>query len=159
MPLTLSPILATDRPRLLPVLARYLAETAPSAEIDMAKKASRSINRPDMQSFWITDHCRDVGFAFVLTLPEGQRELSEFTIFPHLRRRGLGREAASLLFTTLPGKWRMGISAASPQAAAFWGTCLSLIPNIECLRTGAPFTELQCKSYCFSIPESQTTTA
>ncbi len=151
MIMTLRPLIAADQPRLLPVLARYLAEIAPGAAINVSQKASRSLNRQDMQAVWICANNTEIGFAFVLTLPEGQRELSEFTIFPNMRRRGYGQAAVTALLTASPGRWRLGISQHSLQAAGFWGTCLSLVPGVTDLQTGAPFTTHQCNSYSFTI--------
>lgn len=147
--LSLSPIENGHFPRLLPVLARYLAETIEDQSVDPAQIATRVLNRADQTAYWIDQARSPIGFAFVLSLPEGQRELSEFTIFPECRRLGCGAAAAELLFTRYPGRWRMGLSKASPQAAGFWGTCLSAMAGVRELKEGAPFSNRQSKSYSF----------
>ncbi|MBT8153251.1 GNAT family N-acetyltransferase [Epibacterium ulvae] len=145
------PIAPEEQPRFLPVIARYLMEIAPSADQDVIKKSRRVLNRQDHRSFWLRNGQADLGFAIVLLLPEGQAELSDFTIFPQFRRYGFGRAAATQLLTRFPGQWRMGVSSASPDAAAFWGTCLSSMPNVAKVKTGAPFTACQSKSFNFWV--------
>lgn len=153
--IALHPISPAEQSRFLPVFARYLMEIAPEADQDVVKKSRRALNRVDHRTFWIRIGARDVGFAIVLLLPEGQRELSEFTIFPEHRRYGLGRIASEQLLNTFPGQWRMGVSSASPDAAAFWGTCLSLMRQVDKVKTGAPFTACQSKSFNFWVNAAQ----
>ena len=151
MSVTLSLILPRERGRLASLLAPYFAEVAPQARIDPTERAGQLLNRRDVTTFWIHDAARRVGFAIVLNLPDDRRELSEFMILPQHRRRGLGMQAAALILNEFPGFWRMGISRHSPAAAAFWGTCLSLLPTVRALQEGAPFTDHQVKSFTFEI--------
>ncbi len=138
-------------PRLLPVLARYLAEIVDDQNVDPAQVATRVLKRCDLDAYWIELTSGPIGFAFVLSLPEGQHELSEFTIFPEHRRLGCGTAAAKALFSKYPGRWRMGLSKTSPQAAGFWGTCLSAMAGVHDLKEGAPFSSRQIKSYNFGF--------
>jgi len=147
----LSLILPRQKTIFASVLAPYFHEVAPAAQIDPVKRAEQMLNRRDVTAFWIHHGAARIGFALVLNLLDDRRELSEFLIVPQYRRQGLGREAASLILQEFPGRWRMGISKQSPQAVAFWGTCLSLVPGLSSLQTGAPFTEHQTKSYTFDI--------
>jgi predicted acetyltransferase len=133
------------------VLAPYFYEVAPSIEVDISERAKQMLHRQDVTAFWIRQGRARIGFALVLNLPDDRRELSEFSIVPQHRRKGLGQKAASLLLQEFPGRWRMGISGHSKQALAFWGTCLSILPGVSELREGAPFTEHQTKSYTFDI--------
>jgi predicted acetyltransferase len=151
MTLTLSLILPRERAALAAVLAPYFNEVAPAAEVDTSERAEQYLHRKDVTAFWIRAVSDNIGFAIVLNLPDDRRELSEFAIFPAHRRRGLGITAAQLLLQEFPGRWRMGLSAHSTQAAAFWGTCLSGLPGVRDLRSGAPYTEHQIKSYTFDI--------
>ncbi|TNJ41442.1 GNAT family N-acetyltransferase [Phaeobacter sp. B1627] len=151
MSVSLSLILPRERGRLSSLLAPYFADVSPNADIDPLQRAEQMLNRKDVTAFWI--HAGDLrtGFAIVLNLPDDRRELSEFMILPNYRRRGLGTAAAALILNEFPGFWRMGISRHSRMAAAFWGTCLSLLPNVSGLREGAPFTDQQIKSFTFEI--------
>ncbi|ABF62405.1 hypothetical protein TM1040_3433 (plasmid) [Ruegeria sp. TM1040] len=153
MTVTLSLILPRERGRLATLLAPYFAETAPTAGIDPSERAGQLLHRKDVTAFWIHADASRVGFAIVLNLPDDRREFSEFMILPQHRRKGLGMEAAALILNEFPGFWRMGISHHSKGAAAFWGTRLSLMPNIRGLRDGAPFTPHQVKSFTFEITD------
>ncbi|MFW8633754.1 GNAT family N-acetyltransferase [Cribrihabitans pelagius] len=151
MSLTLSLILPREAALLTAALAPYFAEVAPEAGIDPDGRARQMLHRKDVTAFWIRGDGARIGFAAVLNLPDDRRELSELCIFPRHRRLGWGQQAAQAILCEFPGRWRMGISSTSREAAAFWGTCLSLMPGIRELRTGAPFTEHQVKSYTFDI--------
>ncbi len=151
MTVSLSLILPRERGRLASLLAPYFAEVAPEAGIDPLQRSEQMLNRKDVTAFWIHNDALRIGFAIILNLPDNRREFSEFMILPQYRRSGLGVAAAELILTEFPGYWRMGISRHSPMAAAFWGTCLSLIGAVRGLRTGAPFTAHQCKSFSFEI--------
>lgn len=148
---SLSLILPRQEAQLTAMLAPYFHEIAPEIGIDPIKRAQQMLHRKDVTAFWIQKDESRIGFALVLNLPDDRRELSEFCISPKYRRQGLGQAAARLILQEFPGRWRMGISAGSPQAAGFWGTCLSLMPGLSDLQSGAPFTDHQSKSYTFDI--------
>lgn len=148
---SLSLILRREEGLLTSRLAPYFHEIAPTLNIDPARRAHQMLHRQDVTAFWISHDGARIGFALVLNLPDDRRELSEFSIAPRHRRLGLGQAAARLILQEFPGRWRMGISAGSPQAAAFWGTCLSMVPGLQDLQSGAPFTDHQSKSYTFDI--------
>ncbi|MQQ08536.1 GNAT family N-acetyltransferase [Epibacterium sp. SM1979] len=145
------PIAPQEALRFLPLFSRYLGESDPQTVSDAIKKSKRALNRADHDAFWLLHAGREIGFAVVLHLPEGQHELSDFTIFPEHRRHGYGQRAARHLFARFPGRWRMGVSSTSLAAAAFWGTCLSSLANVENVATGAPFTSRQSKSFSFCV--------
>ncbi|WIY26677.1 GNAT family N-acetyltransferase [Parasedimentitalea psychrophila] len=151
MSLTLSLILPRERAFLAAALAPYFGEVAPKAGVNPDERADQFLHRKDVTAFWINKNAARIGFAIVLNLPDDRRELSEFAIFSKHRRLGYGYEAAQILLQEFPGRWRMGLSAHSKQAAAFWGTCLSGMPGVRELREGAPYTEHQIKSYTFDI--------
>ncbi|MCJ8333369.1 MAG: GNAT family N-acetyltransferase [Epibacterium sp.] len=150
-PVTLRSIRPDETGRFASQLANYLAEVRPEARLDVMQRAGQLLNRRDTDVWWLVDQATTVGFAVVLKLPDDRRELSEFTIFPQYRRKGLGKLAAQHVLETHRGHWRMGISRKSHAAIAFWGTCLSLLPNIEDLRSGAAFAAEQEKSFTFVI--------
>lgn len=158
--ISLALIMPREQTMLASVLVPYFNEVAPQAPIDVADRARQMLNRKDVTALWIRKGTGRIGFALVLNLPDDRRELSEFSIAAQHRRQGLGQAAANLLFQEFPGRWRMGISAHSKQALAFWGTCLSTLPGVRDLQTGAPFTEQQTKSYTFDIagPQNARTT-
>ena len=151
MSLSLTLILPRERAFLAAALAPYFGEIAPKAGINPDDRADQALHRKDVTAFWIKNAGSRIGFAIVLNLPDDRRELSEFAIFTKHRRRGFGYEAAQTLLQEFPGRWRMGLSAHSKQATAFWGTCLSGMPGVRELREGAPYTEHQSKSYTFDI--------
>lgn len=151
MSLALSLILPREAALLTAALAPYIAEVAPAAGIDPAERARQMLHRRDVTAFWIRGGGARIGFAAVLNLPDDRRELSELCILPRHRRQGWGQQAAHAILAEFPGRWRMGISTTSREAAAFWGTCLSAMPGIRALREGAPFTIHQAKSYTFDI--------
>lgn len=150
-PVTLRAISPDEKGRFASQLANYLAEVRPEARLDVLQRAGQLLNRRDTYVWWLMDQATTVGFSVVLKLPEDRRELSQFTIFPQYRRKGLGKLAAQQILATHRGHWRMGISRTSHAALAFWGTCLSLLPDIEDLRSGAAFAAEQEKSFTFIV--------
>ncbi|CUH79932.1 putative acetyltransferase [Tritonibacter multivorans] len=153
-PVTLRAISPDEKGRFASQLANYLAEVRPEARLDVMQRAGQLLNRRDTYVWWLIDQATTVGFSVVLKLPEDRRELSEFTIFPQYRRKGLGQQAAQQVLATHCGHWRMGISRTSHAALSFWGTCLSLLPDIKDLRTGAAFAAEQEKSFTFVVGRS-----
>lgn len=142
---------AKDLPRFLPVLSRYLAEIAPGLTLNATKKARRVLNRSDHRAFWFSVEKQVIGFAIILLLPEGQKELSDFTVFPKHRRHGIGSLSFKALTLAFPGQWRLGVSGCSAEANAFWGTCLSAAPFVHNIKTGAAFSSSQSKSFSFWV--------
>ncbi len=47
-------------------------------------------------------------------------DVAEFFVLRQFRARGIGRAAATLLWTHLPGKWTIRASARNPDAIRFW---------------------------------------
>jgi predicted acetyltransferase len=52
--------------------------------------------------------------------PQATYRLTEFFVRQPQRRRGLGREAASLLFDRFEGRWLVTESTRNREAVAFW---------------------------------------
>ena len=47
-------------------------------------------------------------------------DVAEFFVVRRFRRKGVGREAARLLWNALPGKWTVRVSEANNAALLFW---------------------------------------
>ena len=90
---------------------------------------------PDLIARWFADdsshpivilHDGDpVGFALVSRPPPRQRDeidfrLAEFYILQPFRRRGIGRDAASLVFNRFAGRWEITELLSNRPAVAFW---------------------------------------
>jgi predicted acetyltransferase len=52
--------------------------------------------------------------------PQAEHRMTEFFVSPPLRRLGLGREAAQLLFNRFEGRWLVTESTTHAGAVAFW---------------------------------------
>lgn len=70
------------------------------------------------------------GFALVSSgsLVSGSpeiRDLSEFFVVRGLRRRGVGRSAASQVFRRFPGVWEVRVMDRNEGASAFWEDAIS----------------------------------
>lgn len=90
-------------------------------------------------NWWIRDRCarylirtddRVAGFATVCTgeahmPPEVQWELLDFYIAPPFRRRGVGQQAARLLFDSQPGTWQLFVLPGNEPARAFWRSVIT----------------------------------
>lgn len=73
---------------------------------------------------------RPAGLA--ATIDHGDhREVAEFYVVPRWRGLGQGREQASALFGTAPGRWVVKQLATAVEAQAFWRKCLSSLPCQE----------------------------
>jgi len=93
---------------------------------------------PQLETYWGEDPKRSVhvfrldealaGFAFVNDWsPSGQGVdlgLAEFFVLRAYRRSGVGWEAASRLFETLPGQWEVAVRGQNVPAVNFWRTAL-----------------------------------
>ena len=73
---------------------------------------------------------RPAGFALVSRPPRNQREeidfcMAEFFISPRSRRRGIGRDAACLIFNRFAGTWEVMEFLYNKPAVAFWRAIVS----------------------------------
>ncbi|HSN70467.1 MAG TPA: GNAT family N-acetyltransferase, partial [Steroidobacteraceae bacterium] len=90
---------------------------------------------PDLLSRWFADDSshplvilhdgRPVGFALVSRPPPRQRDqidfrLAEFYVVAAARRRGIGRDAAILIFNRFAGRWEVNEFMSNRPALAFW---------------------------------------
>jgi predicted acetyltransferase len=90
---------------------------------------------PDLIARWFADDSSrpivilqegdPVGFALVSRPPPRQRDevdyhLAEFYILGPYRRRGIGRDAANLVFNRFAGRWEITEFLSNRPAVAFW---------------------------------------
>jgi predicted acetyltransferase len=73
---------------------------------------------------------KPVGFALVTRPPRNQREqidfrLSEFFVGAEVRRLGVGREAAQLIFGRFAGQWEINEFLYNKPAVSFWRTVVA----------------------------------
>jgi len=92
-----------------------------------------------------------IGFALVWTHADGTHELAEFTIRPDWRHKGLGTDAAEMIFEALGGDWTLGVSREPPGALAFWQQCLDHIDAAHDVTSGPPKYRTQSGSFTFRI--------
>ena len=149
--LYIAPIRQSDRDDLIVMAMPYYAEVAPA----IIRPKARAIDRYWLQKgrfpFWIQLDQTRIGFALVYCQPDGITEMAEFTVLPAYRRQGHAQAAAALLFARFPGRWTLGISEQSDQAAAFWQTCLPACPIAHQITRTPPLTPFQLHGYDFTI--------
>lgn len=79
---------------------------------------------PNLQAYIICLNGWPAGFACIASPPNATRgvdyRLQEFFILNKARRRGVGTEAARLLFDRLPGRWELSYNPENLPGAAFW---------------------------------------
>jgi predicted acetyltransferase len=56
-------------------------------------------------------------------------DVAEFFVLRRYRRSGVGRQAAILLWNSLPGKWTVRVSEVSPGALLFWAGIIAEFTN------------------------------
>lgn len=119
----------------------YVADLTRGGTGGQAARPSAEVLGEELVSNWFTELSslvlvilRDgarVGFARVQLepLPGEQRQVSylltDFYVTVNARRRGLGREAANLLFRRFTGAWQVSGSAQDHAATAFWRSVIS----------------------------------
>lgn len=129
-----------DRQWIQRTYAEYLADLTASsmntgmfpAFLDSAEFGDRE---PDLMARWFADDSshplvilqndRPVGFALVSRPPVNQRReldfrLAEFFITSNARRLGVGRSAATLIFSRFAGRWEITEFLRNTAAVAFW---------------------------------------
>ena len=80
---------------------------------------------PDRDAFLLTVSDAPIGFALTRQFSGDTRELCEFYVLPRFRRAGHGHDAANLLFSRHPGRWRLSVLRRNTNAIAFWPPCLA----------------------------------
>lgn len=141
----------SDRDALIAMATPYYTEVAPPIAHPKTRAIDRYWQQTGRFAFWIQLGQTPIGFALVYCQPGGVTEMAEFTIQPAHRRQGHAQTAAALLFARFPGRWTLGISAQSDQAAVFWQTCLPACPIAHQITRTPPLTPFQLYGYAFTI--------
>lgn len=89
----------------------------------------------DQLADWLVDRTIDlfvlrrdddrVGFACIEKTPGSRYRLREFYVAPHVRRLGVGRHAAALLFDRYEGHWQLDVLQSDRSALRFWSTVIA----------------------------------
>jgi predicted acetyltransferase/N-acetylglutamate synthase-like GNAT family acetyltransferase len=77
------------------------------------------------------------GFALIRELPDGCTSMAEFFVVRAHRRSGVGRRAATMVFSARPGEWELGYDVTNEEAAAFWPEVVASVAAGEIERTVA----------------------
>jgi len=127
-----TPAASADRLTIGNLLQLYLHDF--SEVLTRAPDRDGTFPYPHLDAYW-TDEWRkpflipaddDVaGFALVraksaVTGSSGVTDMAEFFVVRGLRRHGVGRAAARLLFATFPGTWEIRVIEHYVAARAFW---------------------------------------
>lgn len=132
---------AGDRQWILDSYPLYVADLAVGGAGGQFIGPSADVLREELATHWFSelsslalvilrDH-EKVGFARIQREPMPGEKLqmsyllTDFYVAVTARRRGLGREAAHLLFRRFTGPWQVSGSARDPVAAAFWRSVIS----------------------------------
>jgi predicted acetyltransferase len=131
------PAASADRLTIRNLLQLYLHDF--SEVLTRAPDRDGTFPYPHLDAYW-TDEWRkaflitaddDVaGFAFVraksaVTGASGVTDMAEFFVVRGLRRHGIGRAAARLLFATFPGTWEIRVIEHYVAARAFWTAAIN----------------------------------
>ena len=68
---------------------------------------------------------RVAGFALVTGTHDAGFDMTEFFVLKQFRGTGVGRCAAQLLWTMLPGRWTVRVSVRNASAQRFWAAVIS----------------------------------
>jgi predicted acetyltransferase len=111
---------APEPPVIQRLLDDYLEELLGSTHPDYPY-LSRYWSEPDRHPFVILADRQLGGFALVRDVePDVLHEMAEFYVVPALRRQGVGRKAATLLFERFGGGWQLQFAVANAKARSFW---------------------------------------
>ncbi|MBM1632874.1 GNAT family N-acetyltransferase [Sulfitobacter mediterraneus] len=129
----------------------YFRELLPEGPVYFPNALDRYWIEPGRHPYVIELNGAPVGFALVWNHKDGCHELTEFTIQPAFRNRGIGTEAATLIFQALGGDWVLGVAENAPNGMAFWRQCLESCDAVFEITEGPPRTANQCGSYAFRV--------
>lgn len=136
--------------RMVPV---YLREIAPDLPAPAQDHIVRFWTEKNRNAYLLGDPEAPDGFAMTRRIAPRLMELCEFYIRPECRGWGRGRNGAAAVVSTRRGAWRLGIARNAPDAAAFWHTVLTAMPNVSDLRQGPPLTPFHKHSFTFTVTE------
>ncbi|MFJ5293448.1 GNAT family N-acetyltransferase [Streptomyces sp. NPDC088348] len=120
-----------DKPVLANLLQLYLHDFSEFQPLELSAHGtfdyrwldSYFIGSDDREAYLITAAGRTAGFALARCDVEGDEgawNISEFFVARRYRRRGVGREAARLLFQCHPGTWTLSYFHDNAPAARLW---------------------------------------
>jgi predicted acetyltransferase len=103
-----------------------------------AERIERFWTEPGRRAFLLEVDGEIAGFALIRDEAElagpGTHEVSEFFVLRKFRRRGVGEQAAIVLFDMTPGPWELTQLPSNVPAQAFWRRVIARY-------TGGRFTE------------------
>ena len=131
------PATREDRTALRNLMQLYLHDF--SEVLTRAPDRDGTFPYPHLDAYWIDDWRRPflitaddevAGFALVrttsaITGASGITDMAEFFVVRGLRRHGVGRTAARLLFATFPGTWEIRVIEHYAAARAFWTAAIN----------------------------------
>jgi predicted acetyltransferase len=82
-------------------------------------------------------------------------DIAEFFVLRQHRRCGVGRDAAFLLWKTLPGKWAVRVAEANPDAAVFWRGTISAFTHEAVTESARPGTPSAWRIFSFESKPAQ----
>jgi predicted acetyltransferase len=144
----ITPATSGDQPVLRNLLQLYLHDF--SELLGATPDSCGLFDYPHFDAYW-TDAGRKpflldadgrvAGFAFVrtasvLTGATEIADMAEFFVVRGLRRRGVGRAAASALFARFPGKWEVRVMERHAAALAFWSAVIDDVAHGRTERLG-----------------------
>jgi predicted acetyltransferase len=149
--LTISPVREAHRGQLDQMAKGYFRELMPDGPPYVPQTLDRYWSEPGRHPYLIELDEKPIGFALVWNHPDGVHEMVEFTILAAHRHKGIGTQAAILLFEALGGDWTLGVATHSPGGLDFWRTCLNACDSITDITLGPPKTSCQQASLTFRV--------
>jgi predicted acetyltransferase len=123
----LVPVTEADKPVLERLVQLYRYDMAPYRGYELDEHGTipyRYLDHyfldGDREACFVRHGGNLAGFTMTRALESGERDVAEFFVVRHHRRRGVGARAAGAMFRRHPGDWVLTFDAANPPAAAFW---------------------------------------
>ncbi len=149
--ITIAPVPESRRAVLDAMAQTYFREILPDGPRYYPAALDRYWVEQGRHPYLIESDAVPIGFALVWNHRDGSHELAEFTIQPAFRHKGVGTQAAGLIFTALGGDWVLGVAEHSPGGMAFWRQCLEGIEGVCEIIEGPPRTKHQVGSFSFRV--------
>ncbi len=143
--ITLLPAPLSARPVLRALLHEYLTELAAGA--DVSARAAVAGPYAWFDAYWIERSRHPflirrgdqvLGFALVRdqeSTGTDACQVAEFYVAPPYRRRGVGREAARVLFCLFPGPWTLRVQHGDARAEHFWLAAIQSVSSESMVST------------------------
>jgi predicted acetyltransferase len=133
MNVTIAPAGPADHPRIEALLQLYAHDFSEFLGVDVGEDGRFALpasmtgyaSDPRCHPFVVNVDGKLAGFAFVrqgsrLTKDETTWDMAEFFVLRKYRRRGVGEQAALLVFASFPGLWEVRERRENTPAIAFW---------------------------------------